>query len=83
MASQYAVGDLKEEFVKFLESSIEFYASLVEQLQPYLEGSLEDSSHNKRKVKIELLVLTFVNIDNTCVSVAMVFICISMPLIFM
>ena len=45
MASLSAVGELKEEFLKFLESSIEFYTGLVEQLQLN-----EADSHSKRKV---------------------------------
>ena len=43
------VGDLKKQFVNFLESSIVFYSSLVEQLQ-LTEGSLGDGQ-SRRKVK--------------------------------
>ena len=50
MASSSVVGELKEEFVKFLESSIKFYVSLVEQLQ--LKEESPTNSHSKRKVMI-------------------------------
>lgn len=55
MASSCAVGNLKKEFVKFLESSIEFYVSLIEQLQPN-ERSLVDGQ-SKRKVIDNIIVV--------------------------
>ena len=48
MASALAVGDLKDEFAKFLESAIKFYVSLVEKLQ--LKEQLSTDGHSKRKV---------------------------------
>ena len=48
MASALAVGDLKDEFAKFLESAIKFYVSLVEQLQQ--KEQLSTDGHSKRKV---------------------------------
>lgn len=47
------VGDLKKRYVNFLESSIEFYASLVEQLQP-TEGSLGDSQSRRKVIDIDI-----------------------------
>lgn len=43
------VGNLKEEFIKFLESTIEFYSTLVEQLQ-LNEGSKRKVVQNCRIV---------------------------------